>query len=128
MTDLQVIDLAKDVAGDFGIKIDERLILKNIRARKRVAPVVVCNRLVTICIDRQCVKLCEHDDIDIIYIYVTKRYAEKELQMILTRLTNVISQNEFVVLSDIARQLRRALAYMERNDSDYYVFNGDMTC
>ena len=126
MTDLQVLDLAKEVAGVFGMKIDERLILSHMHTRQQIAPVVICGPLVTIWIDRNCIKLCEHDDIDIVYIYITRQYAREELQRIMDLLSDVDTQNEFVMLTGIARQLRRALSYMKDNGSEYYVFSDEI--
>ena len=80
MTDLQVLSLAKDMAGVFGVQIDDRLVLNNMRSGNVIMPVVVYDPLVTIWIDRLCVKFCEHDDIDVIYVYITRQYAKDELR------------------------------------------------
>jgi len=127
MTDLQVLDLAKEVAGVFGMKIDERLILSHMRTRQQIAPVVICGPLVTIWIDRNCIKLCEHDDIDIVYIYITRQYAREELHRIMDLLSDVGTQNEFVMLTGVTRQLRRALSYMKDSGSEYYVFSDEIS-
>ena len=126
MTDLQVIDLAREVAGVFGVKIDERLILSGIHLRRAIAPIAIISPLVTIWIDRQYIKLCEHDDLDVVYIYVTKQYAKEELRRTMELLSEVGSQNEFIMCSGITRQLRRALTFMEENRSDYYVFSDEI--
>ena len=126
MTDFQVIDLAGEVAGVFGVKIDERLILSGMHLRKAIAPIAIISPLVTIWIDRQYIKLCEHEDLDVIYIYVTRQYAKEELRRNMELLSEVGSQNEFIMRSGITRQLRRALAFMDGSGSDYYVVNGEM--
>ena len=122
MTDLQVLSLAKDMAGVFGVKIDDRLVLNNMRSRNVIMPVVVYGPLVTIWIDRQCVKYCERDDIDVIYVYITRQYAKDELRRAMDLLNDVNTQNGFVSLSGAIRQLRRALVFMDNNNSDHYVF------
>ena len=126
MTDLQVLSLAKDVAGVFGVKIDDRPVLNNMRPRDAIMPVVVYGPLVTIWIDRQCVKFCEHDDIDVIYAYITRQYAKDELRRVMDLLSDVNTQNEFISLTSATRQLRRALASMEESGSDYYVFTDEI--
>jgi len=126
MTDLQVLSLAKDVAGVFGVKIDDRPVLNNMRSRNAIMPVVVYGPLVTIWIDRQCVKFCEHDDIDVIYVYITRQYAKDELRRAMDLLSDVNTQNEFISLTSATRQLRRALASMDESGSDYYVFTDEI--
>jgi len=121
-----VVDLAKEVAGIFGIKIDELKVLSRISSRKAFKPVVICNRRVTIWIDNECIKLCEHDDTDITYIYVTKQGARDELRETLDKLSYVDTQDEFIILTGITRQLRRALTYMKTSGANYYIFNEDM--
>jgi len=126
MTDIQVLNLAKDMAGVFGVKIDEGIVLNNMHSRNAIMPVVVSGPLVTIWIDRQCVKFCEHDDIDVIYVYITRQYAKDELRRAMDLLNDVNTQNEFVSLTGATRQLRRALAFMDENGSDYYVFSDEI--
>jgi len=121
-----VVDLAREVAGIFGIKIDELKVLSRISSCKAFKPVVICNRRVTIWIDKECIKLCEHDDTDITYIYVTKQGARDELREALDKLNYVDTQDEFIILSGITRQLRRALIYMKTSGANYYIFNEDM--
>ena len=125
MTDLEVLEIAKEVAGIFGVQIDERLVLRNMRLQKTLTPVVVYSPLATIWIDRQCIKLCEQDDIDIIYIYVTRQYAKEELHRTMELLRDVETQNDFIMFLSIVRQLRRALAYMEASGENYYVLSGE---
>ena len=126
MTDLQVLSLAKDVAEVFGVKIDDRPVLNNMRSRNAIMPVVVYGPLVTIWIDRQCVKFCEHDDIDVIYVYITRQYAKDELRRAMDLLSDVNTQNEFISLTSTTKQLRRALAFMDESGSDYYVFTDEI--
>ena len=127
MTDLEVLDIAKEVAGIFGVQIDERLVLGNMRSQKTLTPVVIYSTLATIWIDRQSIKLCEHDDIDIIYIYVTRQHAKEELHRTMDLLRAVDTQNEFISLLGIVRQLRRALKHMESSGADYYVLSGEIS-
>ena len=126
MTDTQVVGMAKEMAGVFGVKIDDRNVLSRMGSHRSAKPVVVCDPRVTIWIGKECVKLREHDDIDITYIYVTKQGAEDELRVMQERLGSAGSQNEFIILTGITRQLRRALAYMEASGSEYYLFNWEM--
>ena len=125
MTDIQVVDIAKEMAEVFGIKMDERKVLSNIKSGRAFTPVIVCNRRVTIWVDKNCVKLCENGDIDITYIYVTKQGAKDELRDTLDKLNYVEGQNEFITLTGITRQLHRALTYMKANGADYYLFSED---
>ena len=126
MTDLKVLELAKEVAEVFGVKIDERLVLNSIHSHNAITPVVICSPEVTIWIDRQCIKLCEHDEIDIVYIYTTLVYAKAELRRIKGSLSGVNTQNEFIMLMGMVKQLRRAVGYMEDTGSDYFVFNDEI--
>jgi len=126
LTDTQVVGMAKEMAGVFGVKINDRDVLSGMASRGSGKPVVVCAPRVTIWIGKECVKLREHDDIDITYIYVTKQGAENELRVTLEKLGHAASQNEFIILTGITRQLRRALSYMEASGLGYYVFGWDM--
>ena len=127
MTDLQVVDLARNFTANFDIHIDERKVLENMRTRVAPITTIVSRGDVTIWIDRHYISFSRNDDFNVHYVYLSRTHIKEELPGIIKRLKNVKSMSDYVLLSGIKLQMRQALAAMDAGGTDDYIFfdNGE---
>ena len=122
MTDLQVLDIARSICSKLGIKINEQEVLQNMQANDSPTTIKNSNNI-TIWIDRHFISISHDGEIDVHYIYLSRKQLKEELLSITKRLKTANNMNDYILLTGIERQMHQALDGMLASNKDYHIFN-----
>jgi hypothetical protein len=122
MNHAAVLELARETAGQLGIRVeDPALVLRNMK-RKIGITTILWNETFTIWVDRHYIAYSDSLKPGVVYVYADAEHVEEEFRSVIGLIKNEKSPYSLKTLESIKEQLKLAAAGMRKSEAGFYVF------